>query len=161
MFEPEDFLQTSVLFKCCGEWTEREFHWNKQMFSGFLTFLITSCDSWQERVRRTVWPWLHASFCVSVWAHKPAAVCTSITELNTSSLSLSLSTEEPKLVQRKSHLVFIFVINVCDSVSPLWVCVGVIWRHVGDSWGCPWPRLLEHQITSVGYWSSRRGLAWA
>lgn len=112
---------------------------------------------------------------MSVWAHKPVAVYTSFTELNTPSVSLSLSTEEPKLVQRKSHLVFIHFINTCDSVSPLWVymCADFSSRHVGDPWKslgvvletsvahemkgcCPWPCLLEHQITYVGYWSSRQ-----
>lgn len=117
----------------------------------------------------------HHILSMSVWAHKPVAVYTSFTELNTPSVSLSLSTEEPKLVQRKSHLVFIHFINTCDSVSPLWVymCADFSSRHVGDPWKslgvvletsvahemkgcCPWPCLLEHQITYVGYWSSRQ-----
>ena len=45
--------------------------------------------------------------------------------------SFSLSTEEPKLVQRKSHLFFIYIINMFAFVSPL--CVGLIGRHAGDS----------------------------
>ena len=39
-----------------------------------------------------------------------------ITWLNTPSVSLSLSTEEPKLVQRKSNLI-LYIVNTCDFLS--------------------------------------------
>lgn len=160
-------------------WTEREFHpvstaapWRPKSHSSFVLFnsvdnilqflagksamhrlTFTTCCNMFQPGRS------HFTLCMSVWAPKPC--CSMYPVKNALCLSLPLSAEEPKLVQRKSDLVFYLHYKHMPSVWWMYMCAGVRSRHAEDSWKSlwlvfsgrcwcrPWSCLLEHQVTTL------------